>query len=46
MDEIKPVAGIDTGSARKVAPAQGQPDPMDRGNFRWAKKGLSEEGKT
>ena len=36
-EEIRQVDSIDTGRARKVSLPDSQPDPMDRGNYRWAK---------
>ena len=37
MDEIQRVDCIDRGAARRVALPESQPDPMDHGNFRWAR---------
>lgn len=36
-EEIRRVDSIDTGRARKVSLPESQPDPMDRGNYRWSK---------
>lgn len=36
--EIRQISDATTDHVRKVKPNQNQPDPMDSGNYRWAKK--------
>ena len=39
VDEIRKIDNVPLANARKVAQLASQPDPMDRANYRWAKKG-------